>query len=69
MCGKGTPDLILCVDGVFLAMECKVGQNGLQPDQVIHHMRIANSGGQWCCPRSLQDAIDMIEQVKKYVKT
>lgn len=63
-CAKGVPDLILCVDGVFLAMECKVGKNRLQDDQVVNMRRILNSGGRWCCPRSIDDAVSAIEDVK-----
>lgn len=64
-CGKGTPDIILCLDGLFVAMECKVGNNSLQDDQVIHSVRIKASGGKWYCIRSLEEAIDTIEKLRK----
>lgn len=64
MCGKGTPDLILCVDGRFTAMECKVGNNKMQDDQIIHMHRIADAGGLFCCPYTLQEAIDFIEEIR-----
>lgn len=64
-CGKGTPDLIICLDGKFVAFECKVGNNGLQDDQIIHSKRILQSGGHWYCIRSLQEAMDAISEMRK----
>lgn len=33
MSGKGKPDLIVCLNGRFVAFELKVGENDLQDDQ------------------------------------
>ena len=63
-CSKGVPDLLLCVNGIFIAMECKVGDNQLQPDQIIHAKRIEMAGGRWCSPRCLEDAVAVIKDVQ-----
>ena len=42
---KGAPDLIVCINGRFVAFELKVGENDLQDDQKIHRIRIQRSGG------------------------
>lgn len=65
-CAKGTPDILLCIHGYYVAMECKVGNNQLQDDQIIHKMRIEKAGGRWCCPRSLDDAVIVIKDVMSW---
>lgn len=62
MTAKGVPDLIMCINGRFIAFECKVGKNGMQPDQKIHAIRIARSDGRHYCPRTLEEAIKIIER-------
>lgn len=64
MTGKGTPDLLLCVNGRFVGLELKVGNNNPQPDQIIHGKRIVQSGGIWEIPRTLEQAVAIIERVK-----
>lgn len=64
MCGKGVADLILCVDGKFVAMECKVGNNKMQDDQIIHMRKVLKAGGLFCSPYSLQEAVDFIEEIR-----
>lgn len=63
-CAKGVPDLLLCVNGRFLALELKVKNNAPQDDQIIHKSRILVSGGIWSCPRNLADAVSVIEDVR-----
>jgi Holliday junction resolvase len=53
--GKGTPDIIACINGRFVAFELKVGTNQMQPDQVIHKKRIERSGGQQFTPRTVTE--------------
>ena len=43
MTAKGVPDLLICLNGKFIAFECKVDNNGMQPDQKIHEIRITRS--------------------------
>lgn len=50
---KGFPDLICCVCGLFVAVELKVGDNEMQPDQQIWKKRIENAGGIHTCLRTL----------------
>ena len=64
MTAKGVPDLILCINGKFVAFECKVGNNTPQIDQVINGKRIKKCGGLWFVPYSLDEAITIIKNVK-----
>jgi hypothetical protein len=58
---KGAPDLIVCINGKFVAFELKVGANNMQADQVIHKRRIERSGGLHFSPYSLEEFIDIVE--------
>lgn len=62
--GKGKPDLIVCLDGRFIAFELKVGLNDLQDDQKIHRARILRSGGLHYTPYTLEEFIQIIERLK-----
>jgi Holliday junction resolvase len=61
--GKGTPDLLICHKGKFVAVELKVGNNDLQADQIVRRNRILKSGGQYCCPKSLEEFIKFMEEL------
>ncbi len=50
MSGKGKPDLVVCINGLFVAFELKVGENGLSDAQKIHRKRIRRSGGLYYTP-------------------
>lgn len=50
---RGTPDLLVCIDGKFVAFELKVGYNDLEPAQTKHRKRILQSGGLHFCIRNL----------------
>lgn len=58
--GKGTPDIIACINGQFVAFELKVGNNQMQPDQVIHKKRIEDSGGKQYTPRTVEEFIQIV---------
>ncbi|RHW46797.1 hypothetical protein DS832_04735 [Bombilactobacillus bombi] len=62
--GKGTPDVLSCINGKFVAFEFKVGNNQMQPDQVIHKKRIEDSGGKHYTPRSIEEFKQIINQLK-----
>lgn len=62
MTAKGVPDLLICLNGKFIAFECKVDNNGMQPDQKIHEIRITRSNGKHYCPRTLSEAVSIIEK-------
>ncbi len=64
--GKGTPDLVVCVNGKFIAFELKVNKNGLQPDQIIHKKRIERSKGKFYSPKTLASFIEIIESENRY---
>jgi hypothetical protein len=63
--GKGKPDLIVCLNGRFVAFELKVGENDLQDDQKIHRIRIRRSGGLHYAPYTLEEFITIIEELLK----
>lgn len=65
MSGKGKPDLITCLNGRFVAFELKVGANDLQDDQKIHKMRIERSNGLHFSPYSLDEFIEIVENLEK----
>ena len=58
---KGAPDLIVCINGKFVAFELKVGENDLQDDQIIHRIRIRRSGGLHYSPYTLEEFIEIVE--------
>lgn len=61
---KGAPDLVVCINGRFVAFELKVGSNGMQSDQKIHKLRIERSGGLHYTPYSLEEFIKIVEDLK-----
>lgn len=61
---KGAPDLIVCINGLFVAFELKVGDNDLQDDQKIHRIRIRRSGGLHYAPYTLEEFINIVEELK-----
>lgn len=62
--GKGKPDLVVCVNGKFVAFELKVGNNDMQPDQIIHKRRIERSGGLHFKPYSFEEFLDIMQSIK-----
>lgn len=61
MSGKGKPDLIACINGLFVAFELKVGANNMQEDQRVHKRRIERSGGLHYTPYTLEEFIKIVE--------
>lgn len=61
--GKGSPDLIACIDGNFVAFELKVGKNDMSPAQRLHKLRIEDSGGLHYCVRTIGDFIDIVRMI------
>lgn len=58
---KGAPDLIVCINGRFVAFELKVGANDMQDDQKIHKIRLERSGGLHYSPYTLEEFIGIVE--------
>jgi Holliday junction resolvase len=65
MSGKGKPDVIACLNGLFVAFELKVGANDMQADQKIHKIRIERSNGLHFSPYTLEEFIDIVERLLK----
>lgn len=64
MSGKGKPDIIACINGLFVAFELKVGSNDMQDDQKIHKLRIERSGGLHFAPYTLEEFIKIVEDLE-----
>jgi Holliday junction resolvase len=63
--GKGTPDLIACVDGRFVAFELKVEGNDLSDAQKIRKIQIERSGGLHYVPRTVEEFRAILEEIDK----
>ena len=63
MSGKGKPDIIACLNGLFVAFELKVGENDMQDDQKIHKIRIERSKGLHFTPYTLSEFIEIVEEL------
>ena len=61
--GKGKPDIIACINGLFVAFELKIGENDLQDYQKIHRIRIKRSRGRHYAPYTLTEFIDIVESL------
>ena len=63
MSGKGKPDIIACINGLFVAFELKHGKNNMQDDQKIHKLRIERSGGLHYSPYTVAEFIEIVEDL------
>ena len=63
--GKGKPDVIACINGLFVAFELKVGENDMQEDQKVHRLRIKRSKGLHFSPYTLVEFIEIVENILK----
>jgi hypothetical protein len=59
---SGIPDLILCIDGLFYAIELKVGTNKLTRIQQYVLTKIQSAGGQATVCRSLDEVRQFLER-------
>lgn len=62
--GKGKPDLLVCINGRFVAFELKVGENDLSDAQKLHRLWIQRSGGLHYSPYTLEEFIKIVEGLK-----
>lgn len=60
----GAPDMILCIDGKFIAFESKTYRGHLSDDQIIHKEKIEASGGLYFITKTLEQAKDIIDRVR-----
>ena len=63
--GKGKPDIIACINGLFVAFELKVGENDLQDDQKLHRIRIKRSSGLHYAPYTIEEFISIVEELNQ----
>ena len=61
----GAPDMILCVNGLFVAFESKTYKGRLSDDQKIHKKKIETSGGIYCVTRTLEEAEEIISCISE----
>lgn len=55
MSSKGTPDILICYKGKFIAIETKVGKNKCSSAQLLHHKRIIKAGGAVIIPYTFDE--------------
>ena len=60
---KGSPDIIACINGRFVAFELKVGDNEMQSDQRLHMERILKNGGRHFVPRTLDEFEKIVKEM------
>lgn len=60
---KGSPDLIACINGQFVAFELKIGDAQLRPDQRMHKQRIIQSNGIHYTIRTLDQFVSTIDKL------
>ena len=59
----GAPDMILCVEGHFLALESKTYRGRQSDDQKIHQAKIEANGGQYHLVKTLDQAKQIIDEI------
>ena len=59
--GNGIPDIIICVNGLFVGMETKVGNNKLSPLQQWQIRMIKKAKGDVHEVRSYKQAVEILE--------
>jgi len=64
---NGCPDVLVCREGKFYAIEVKDGSDTLKARQDEQLKRISRAGGRVCVARSLEDVITLF-RTKGYVK-
>lgn len=60
---SGIPDLILCVNGVFIGMEVKIGTGKPSALQCDHVLSVCEAGGVGCIVWSFEEAKQIIDEV------
>lgn len=60
---RGKPDLIVCINGRFVAFELKVGSNDLEDAQIIHKRKIERSKGLHFSPYTFTEFVEIVEEL------
>lgn len=58
----GVPDLIACLDGKFIGLEVKVGNNQATALQAQTLEKIRQAGGTAGVVRSVEEAVELVEE-------
>lgn len=59
---SGTPDVICCLEGKFIALEIKTAKGRTSALQDVHIEQIKNSGGVAAIVRSVEDVKQIVQQ-------
>lgn len=59
----GAPDMILCVEGQFIAFESKTYRGRQSDDQKIHQAKIEANGGKYYLTRTLEEAEEILDHI------
>ncbi len=61
----GIPDLIVCYNGRFIGLECKVGKNKPTVLQAVTIKQIINAGGYATVVRTVEEVREIIQAFEK----
>lgn len=64
----GDPDLVACVDGMFLGIEAKTATGRVSDAQYLRAHQIVESGGMWICARSVADVADACREARQRLR-
>lgn len=62
---SGIADIIVCVQGQFVALELKDDKGKLSANQKLFAKKVTEAGGVWAECRMVQDAIDAVNAARK----
>lgn len=65
----GAPDMILCVNGYFVAFEGKTYKGKQSDDQIIQQSKIEASGGKYYIVKTMAEAIKILDQITASERT
>lgn len=60
---KGFPDVLCCINGLFVAFELKVGLNEMDAAQRLWRKRILRAGGTHLAPYTLDEFIENVRSI------
>lgn len=61
----GSADIIACVRGRFVGLECKTGSATREPDQIAWARAVNEDGGIAVVARSVEDALGAVETARR----
>lgn len=65
----GTPDIICCIDGKFIALELKKAKGGKESEaQKLHGERIIKNGGIYYCVKGYNHFKELINEISQHTK-